>query len=217
MRSWPLAALAVTVLAGCASAPLVPEPLPQPDYSAIEPSRADGAIYREGTGLFWFEDRLASRVGDALTVILSERTQAQKSARTSTGKDGDFSVSVPLLGGKTGNFNVDSSISSERSFNGSGDSAQSNSLVGELSVLVIEVLPNGYLKVAGEKNLRLNQGVEYVRLTGIVRPEDISPQNTVLSTRVAQAEIAYSGRGAIADANAMGWLSRFFHSPLWPF
>ena len=150
-------------------------------------------------------------------MILQERTQAQKSARTSTGKDSDFSIAVPMLGGVTDDLGVDSEISSSRAFDGAGDSSQSNSLQGELTVLVTERLPNGYLRVAGEKVLELNQGSEYLRLTGIVRPEDIAPDNSVLSTRIAQADISYSGRGALAQANAQGWLSRFFNSPLWPF
>ncbi len=207
----------VALLGACASQPPRHQPLPEPDYSTRSADQADGAIFRQGGGLLWFEDRLASRVGDSLTVILEERTQAQKSARTSTAKDSDFSVALPSLGGVTSNLGVDTEISSERAFDGSGDSSQSNSLEGELSVLVVERLPNGYLRVAGEKTLQLNQGVEYLRLTGIVRPEDISPQNTVPSTRIAQAQIAYSGRGPLAEANSMGWLARFFNSPLWPF
>ncbi|MGJ8670586.1 MAG: flagellar basal body L-ring protein FlgH, partial [Oceanococcus sp.] len=164
-----------------------------------------------------FQDRLAAQPGDALTVILQERTQAQKSARTSTGKDQDFSLSVPLLGGVSDDLGIDTELSSSRGFDGSGDSSQSNSLQGELTVLVTERLPNGYLRVAGEKVLQLNQGSEYLRLSGIVRPDDIAPDNSVLSTRIAQADISYSGHGALAQANAQGWLARFFNSPLWPF
>ena len=209
--------VALLLLGGCASSAPMREPLPAPDYSARQQAPANGAIYAQSGGLFWFQDQLAAQPGDALTVILQERTQAQKSARTSTGKDSDFSIAVPMLGGVTDDLGVDSEISSSRAFDGAGDSSQSNSLQGELTVLVTERLPNGYLRVAGEKVLELNQGSEYLRLTGIVRPEDIAPDNSVLSTRIAQADISYSGRGALAQANAQGWLSRFFNSPLWPF
>lgn len=213
-----VAAVVLLALGGCASSSAVrPEPLPQPDYSARAAAPADGSIAMRGGGLFWFEDQLAAQPGDALTVILAERTQAQKSARTSTGKDQDFSLSLPMLGGRVDDLGVDTDISSTRSFEGSGDSSQSNSLSGEITVLVTERLPNGHLRVAGEKMLQLNQGREYIRLTGIVRPEDISPENRVYSTRIAQAEISYSGSGALAQANAQGWLARFFNSPLWPF
>lgn len=210
--------LLVFVLGACSSTPVVREPLPQPDYSSREKAPANGGIMAQnGDGMFWFQDNLAAQPGDALTVILKERTQAQKSARTSTGKDSDFSLSVPMLGGVSDDLGVDSEIASSRSFDGVGDSSQSNSLQGELTVLVTERLSNGYLRVAGEKVLELNQGSEYLRLTGIVRPDDIAPDNSVLSTRIAQADISYSGRGALAQANAQGWLARFFNSPLWPF
>lgn len=218
LSSLRVAMLCVAGLLGaCASGPAPREPLPQPDYSLQARAPADGAIFRQQGGLFWFQDRLAGDAGDALTVILQERTQAQKSARTSTGKDQDFSFAVPVLGELTGELNVDAQMSSNQGFEGAGDSAQSNSLAGELTVLVTERLPNGYLRVAGEKVLELNQGREYLRLTGIVRPEDIRPDNSVLSTRIAQADISYSGSGALAQANAQGWLARFFNSPLWPF
>lgn len=206
------------LLGGCASAPKQQrEALPQPDYSARQDVVADGAIFKQQGGLFWFQDRLAANPGDAITVVLQERTQAQKSATTSTAKDTAIGFEVPALGELTGQFNADTEISMGNSFEGSGDSSQSNSLSGQITVLVTERLPNGYLRVAGEKVLELNQGREYLRLTGIVRPEDIQPDNTVLSTRIAQADISYSGSGALAQANAQGWLARFFNSPLWPF
>lgn len=218
---WLPAALVLLalLLGGCASSPAYQrEPLPQPDYSTRVEKPADGAIFQQqGGGLFWFQDRLAAQPGDILTVVLQERTQAQKSASTSTGKDTGIGFEVPALGELTDKINVDTEISMGNSFEGSGDSSQSNSLQGELTVLVTERLSNGYLKVAGEKVLELNQGSEYLRLTGIVRPEDIQPDNTVLSTRIAQADISYSGSGALAQANAQGWLARFFNSPLWPF
>ena len=210
--------LLVLSLFGCASAPVEQrEALPEPDYSSYKKAQPDGAIFAESGGLFWFQDRLAAQPGDALTVKLTERTQAQKSARTNTGKDQDISFSVPLLGGVSDDLGIDTEVSGSRNFSGSGDSSQSNSLQGELTVLVVERLPNGYLRVAGEKVLQLNQGREYLRLTGIVRPEDIAPDNSVLSTRIAQADISYSGQGPLAQANSMGWLARFFNSPLWPF
>ena len=84
-------------------------------------------------------------------------------------------------------------------------------------VTVIEVLPNGYLMVRGEKRIGINQGNEYIKLSGIVRPADIDSTNTVLSTKMADPTIVYVGEGAIADANKIGWLARFFISALFPF
>ncbi|MCG8122437.1 MAG: flagellar basal body L-ring protein FlgH, partial [Candidatus Thiodiazotropha taylori] len=98
-----------------------------------------------------------------------------------------------------------------------GSASQGNALSGSITVSVIEVLPNRNLYVRGEKRIGINQGTEYVRLSGIVRPSDISPTNTVASTRIADPTITYVGEGALADANSMGWLSRFFNSVLSPF
>ncbi len=104
-----------------------------------------------------------------------------------------------------------------REFESTGDADQSNSLSGNITVSIAEVLPNGVLRVRGEKWLTLNRGDEYIRLSGLVRPEDIAPDNTVQSTRLADARISYSGTGEVHDANAMGWLAKFFISPIWPF
>ena len=94
---------------------------------------------------------------------------------------------------------------------------QSNLLEGDITVTVVEVLPNGYLMVRGEKRIGINQGNEYIRLSGIVRPIDIDSTNTILSTRLADPTIIYVGDGVLADSNEMGWLSRFFVSGLFPF
>lgn len=104
-----------------------------------------------------------------------------------------------------------------REFGGQGDSSQSNRLTGFITVTVIERLPNGNLVVAGEKQLTLNQGDETVRVSGVVRPSDISTNNVVPSFKVADAEITYGGKGFVADSNKMGWLARFFNSGWAPF
>ena len=112
---------------------------------------------------------------------------------------------------------LDNNISDATKFTGAGDSAQSNSLTGYLAVTVTKVLPNGNLVVAGQKQIGLNQGQEYVRVVGIIRPIDLSADDTVPSYRVASARISYSGKGALSDANAQSWLARFFNSPWAPF
>jgi flagellar L-ring protein precursor FlgH len=123
------------------------------------------------------------------------------------GKDG-----VKLLG-----FDLSESLKSNHSFEGKGSSDQNNSLQGDISVTVVEVLPNGSLKVRGEKRVTLNRGDEFIRLSGIVRPVDIDASNVIPSTKVADATIMYTGEGELADANRMGWLSRLFMSVLFPF
>jgi flagellar L-ring protein precursor FlgH len=161
-------------------------------------------------------DARAFRVGDVVTVILQETTQASKKAGTSFNKGSSVAV-APLgaLGKVFPKTQIDSSA--DRSFAGDSTSTQQNALSGAVTVVVQEVLPNGLLRVAGEKRLTLNQGEEFLRLKGLLRAADIDADNQVSSLRVANARIAYSGQGALADANTPGWLTRFFTGPLMPF
>lgn len=206
-----------TALPPPAAATQAHTPAPAPAPVALN----DGSLYQPGTALALFEDRRARRIGDVITIKLVERTLAQKSAKTSTSKTGETTMSGPTLLGRPvtvgGTPILDTSISGDRSFDGSGESSQSNKLEGTVTVTVSEVYANGSLRVRGEKRMTLNQGEEQVQIEGVVRPEDIAPDNTVPSSRVADVQINYSGRGALADANSQGWLSRFFNSPLWPF
>jgi flagellar L-ring protein precursor FlgH len=127
----------------------------------------------------------------------------------------------PIIAGRpvtaNGTTVLHSELESDNSFDGQADSSQSNRLDGSITVTVAERLPNGNLLVRGEKLITINQGEEFIRLQGIIRPVDIGPENTVASTKVADAMITYSGRGALADANRPGWLGRFFNSPWFPF
>lgn len=216
MRS-PLIPLLALAMAGCASAPVAP---PAPVILPAE-APADGSIYRSGAGLVLFEDVKARHVGDVLTILLTESTDAQKKASTNVKKDSSTTIANPTLFGRplsVGGAPVGAfGLNSENAFSGGGGSTQSNKLQGSVSVQVVQVLANGNLVVRGDKNLTLNQGSETVSIEGIVRPADILPGNTVTSDRVAQARIIYGGKGAVADSNGMGWLSRFFISRLWPF
>ena len=102
-------------------------------------------------------------------------------------------------------------------FDGDGENTQENQFNGSVSVSVVEVLTNGYLRVRGEKRIGMTGGNEYIRVSGIVRPEDIDINNTVESTRIADATLVYVGDGQVADASKMGWLAKFFISTIWPF
>jgi flagellar L-ring protein precursor FlgH len=194
---------------------------PDPDFAVTRPPpplpvAADGAIYREGFGLRLFEDARARQVGDLLTIRLVENTNASKSASTQATKESSVDFSNPTLFGTPADLglggirNLEFSADNAQEFKGSGSSAQSNRLQGSITVTVSEVLANGNLVVRGEKIIALNQGDEYVRLSGIVRQQDIRPDNTVLSTQVADARIHYGGRGTVAAASIIGLLSRFF-------
>jgi len=218
---------------GCQSVPQH-----DPAYAAVRPvaiekvSEGNGSIYQSGYDIRLFEDNRARRVGDILTITLSESTNASKQAATDLSKDNNINVTNPTILGSTPQFNTPRgliplasnntnnlgfSLDSSKEFESEGTSSQSNSLDGSISVTVAEVLPNGYLVIRGEKVLTLNQGHEYVRISGIVRPGDVGPDNSVLSTQVADANITYSGSGAVADTNKIGWLARFFFSSLFPF
>lgn len=209
-------------LAGCSAVNLdkKPPPMPptRPPNTPLAPATA-GAIYHAGNDLALFQDVRARSVGDLITIQLVESTNATSSASTKTSKKSDVDMSMgSLFGGKAGKLNkiLNSSGSSGNSFDGSGDTSQSNKLDGFVTVTVAERLVNGNLLVRGEKWIQLNRSNEYVQISGIVRPADIAPDNSIPSSRVADARIAYGGRGEMAQSNAMGWLSRFFNSPYSP-
>jgi flagellar L-ring protein precursor FlgH len=221
-----LAAVVVAGLVGCNSAP-VRDPAYAPVRPVLPPPapRGDGAIYHGGFGINWFEDLRALHVGDILTVHLNESTNASKTAKTTSTKTDTDTIDNPTLLGvqpklplpNSGSGSLAMATSSDHSFKGEGDSSQTNALTGDISVTVVEVLPNGYLSVRGEKRIGINQGNEYIRLSGIVRPYDVGSDNTVDSNKIADPTIVYVGDGAVGDSNVMGWLSRFFVSALLPF
>lgn len=227
--------LAAVLSAGCVSPPPKSD---DPYYAPVLPrtplpaAQNNGSIYQSGFETSLFNDRKAYRVGDIITITLSERTQASKKAGSSMAKDSSAQLGLTSLFGAgvsvdnpDGGLNplTGSSLNLDVGYGGtretSGDSAadQSNSLSGSITVTVAEVLPNGIIAVRGEKWLTLNTGNELMRISGLVRADDIGTDNSVSSTRVANARITYSGTGAFADASQPGWLDRFFVSPLWPF
>jgi flagellar L-ring protein precursor FlgH len=171
---------------------------------------ANGAIFQAGGYAALTSGMRASQPGDIITIILVERTSATKSNSANTGRDGGIGLTPPTTGPLSLFKPTDIGASGSQTFKGKGDAAQSNALSGELSVTVAAVYPNGTMLVSGEKQLTLNRGDERVQLSGLIRISDISPDNRVLSTRVADARIRYVGRGEIASASKQGWLQRFF-------
>lgn len=192
----------------------------QQDWAPTEPPKPQpalaqpGAIFQTGHSRNWFLDQRARQVGDTVSVILMERTDASKQAGTNTSKGSSVTVPIGTLLGSE--LPIDTSISGSTKFDGKGSSSQSNRLTGSITVTVSEVLANGNLKVRGEKWVTINQGEEFIRLAGTIRAEDINGDNSIPSFKVADARIIYSGRGAVADSNKMGWLARFFNSGFWP-
>ena len=167
-----------------------------------------------------FADLKARRVGDVLTITLNESTAASKNAITKTAKTTSAVTTGPSLFGKSitpGGVPIfNTTLNGADSFDGEGQSSQSNSLAGALTVTVVDVQANGNLVVQGDKTLHLNQGDEFVHIAGVIRTADIATNNTVTSDKLADAHISYSGKGAVDSSNRMGWLARFFNSPFSP-
>ena len=175
------------------------------------PPVANGGIYQASMGYAALTSGArAARVGDTLTIALVERTQAVKSNSASTDRNGNIGLSPPSVGPLALFSAAEAAVGGGSQFQGAGSATQANALTGAVTVTVERVLPNGNLMVRGEKLVTLNRGDEYVRISGIVRPADILPDNRVASTSVADARITYSGSGEIARASRAGWLNRFF-------
>lgn len=217
-----LATLVVLILLQGCTAMSRPRAIPDdPEFAPVRPQammqrdRASGSIYQVSRNYNFYGDTVALNVGDVLTVTLQESTRASKNADTRIIKDNEIKLPEPNILGKS-NFGIGTSLNNERDFKTRADADQSNSLAGSITVSVTEVLPNGVLRIRGEKWLSLTNGEEYIRLTGLVRPRDIQPDNSVASNRIADARIAYGGTGDFDQANQMGWLARFFNSEWWP-
>jgi flagellar L-ring protein precursor FlgH len=216
------AMLIVAALSGCQTAKPLKEDDEQLSWAQEPmPPASNGAIYQVGRDVALFENSSARHVGDIVTIVLNESTAAKKSATTTTAKTTNETLpGMTLLGSPVtihGTPVLSNNINDASKFNGEGDSAQSNSLSGFITATVIRVLPNGNLLIKGEKQIWINQGSEYVRVSGVIRPIDLAPDNSIPSLKVGAARISYGGKGALADANAPGWLSRFFNSPWTPF
>lgn len=217
---------AAAPLAACSSAPRGPDETGFRDSATAAsagytlPAAGSGTIYNPAGSFGLFMDLRARAVGDILTVLLVERTNASKESSTSTQKGTSVDTGSPVFAGRPMTANglpLTNELEADRSFDGQADSSQSNRLDGSITVTVVDRLPNGNLLVRGEKQITINQGEEFVRLEGVIRPVDIGPQNTVQSTKVADARISYAGKGTLAEANRQGWLARFFSSPIFPF
>jgi len=212
-----IAAIGLALSAGVpAEARLLGKKKPAEDYSAAPPvapapAPANGSIFQPQNGYAaLYEGSVARKVGDPLTIVLVENTQASKSSSSKLDSGGGFSLTPPSTGALSLFKPTDASVSGARNFNGKGTADQSNSLSGEVSVTVVAVYPNNTMLVQGQKRVTLNRGDEFVQIKGIVRTADIGADNRVLSTRVADARIAYTGKGDVARAGRQGWLGRFF-------
>lgn len=210
-----LALAPLVLVAACASGGSGTSSEYRPTFATSQApqAEADGSIFRVSSGYAPLTSgSRASGVGDILTIALVERTQAVKQNSAEISRDGSIGITPPATGILDVIKPTDIKMGGDQSFNGGGQASQSNRLSGEISVTIAEVYSNGTMLVRGEKLVTLNRGDEYIRISGLVRPQDISPDNRVPSTRVADARITYSGRGELARASRQGWLQRFFSS-----
>ena len=217
-----LVTVAACLLAACRTAPQDPQDWATADPPvAPPPAPSNGAIFQAGRDASLFSNATARNVGDLVTVRLEERTSASKSASTTTSKSTATRIPGPTIAGRPVTVNgvpiLETELGSEHAFDGEGDSAQSNQLDGSITLTVVGRVGNGNLLVRGQKWLALNQGKEFIRVEGVIRPIDVEPDNSIPSWKIADARIAYGGRGVVAEANSMGWLARFFQSPIMPF
>ena len=182
------------------------------------PPQANGSIFQASMGYTPLTSGArATSVGDIITIVLVERTQASKTTSADTNRNGNIGLTPPTTGIFSKLFSPsDVAAGGQNSFAGQGAASQSNALSGEITVTIAAVYPNGTMLVKGEKALTLNRGDEYIQLSGLVRQADIAPDNRIASTRVADAKIIYKGKGEIANASRQGWLQRFF-SAISPF
>ena len=217
---------AALLLGGCAATPsdkMALRPLkplripaqPQP----MNAHAANGAIWQRGTNVALFQDTRAHRVGDLITILIAENANASKSTNTTIAKSDTISAGLTsLFGGRAslGGYTPSLGATSAQKFGGNGATTQSNTFTSTLQATVVQVMGNGNLEVSGQKEVMLNGGHEFIRVVGVVRAADVSPQNTVLSTQIADARVEYSGNGSVYDAATVPWLTRFFLS-VWPF
>ncbi len=212
-----LAVFGALVLAACA--PLPPEEAPDP--RPLTAPRVDlgpngdervGAMFDEGRSMRLFEDRSARRRGDLVTVIIEERTSGNKSVSSSMSRSSGAEMPAPQIGGR------DLEIAGrpfafehegDATFEGRGQAEQSNNLTGTITAVVIDTMPNGHLVIRGEKAVTVSQGQEYVVISGIVRADDVAPNNTISSDMVANMQLSYTGSETIDDSTKPGWLTRF--------
>ena len=190
------------------------------DFKPLVPTIAEmqatksnnGAIYSTSSPGLFSSDKRAHQVGDILTVQLNETFSSTKSVTSQSAKEDSVGAEVGPTGLLKNFIGMGGSVAKSNSFKGSGSASQSNSLTGFISATVVKVYPNGNLEIKGQKKLSLTDGSEYVRLAGIVRPQDISASNTVSSNLIAEAQIEYVGSGTLSNEATPGWGSKFIRA-----
>ena len=215
--------LAVAALGACTVMP--PEPLAhsegfKPVYPITEsqPKQATGAIFNSNRSEAFFGVGRSYVVGDLVSVLLAESTSAARSQNGKLSKKSGISSGTSgtgLVGKLLGDLGG-ATVSGSTTHEGTGEANQEQSLTGSVTVSVVEIMPNGNLVLRGEKQVALSEGSEVIQVSGVVRPEDIAPNNTILSRRLANAQSTYRGVGDQTAASRAGWGTAGVLK-LWPF
>ncbi len=210
----PILMLVLLSLAGCAATPssIVQRPTSARPMYAEQSVPTSGAIYQAAAYRPLFEDRRARHIGDMMTIMITEKTSAVKAGASSGNKSGSAGFAMP--GAIRGVFGANVATEAATKFSDSDNQSASNTFSGTIGVTVTEVLPNGNLIVAGEKQVAMNKGIEFIRFSGMVSPDNIGTGNVVSSTQVADARVEYRTNSQIDRAEMTAMVSRFFQSLL---
>lgn len=213
------------------------QPVPEPNLSQSTPKVRDKAseagLWKEASSRNLFQDLRAHKVGDLVTINIVETSSATKKASTQSARESSINAGVDNLLGWEGKLkhltsfgnssvrkNYDSAAmfkgSLTNSFNGSGSTTRDESMTASITARVIEVKPNGNLFIKGSREVKVNNETQFIILSGLIRPVDISPDNTVLSSYIGEARIEYIGTGSVSDKQRPGWLARAVDF-VWPF
>jgi len=224
MVRYPVFLTLLLLVAGCGHQPTAGA-FPAREQRLEQPvlSYANGSLWQtSSTGLS--DDLKARRVGDTLTVVVSEQTSASKEASTGTGRSGSVAAGIPnLLGMETKLAGLNGmdltkllSASTDTAYSGTGSTTRKDNLTATMTARVIDVLSNGNLLIEGRRNVMVNHEDQTIILEGTVRPRDITPDNAINSSLIADARITYSGNGVISDRQRPGWLMNIIDT-IWPF
>ena len=211
------AAVAVASLCGCEAFGLkrsvdVAVPTHAAPLPVAAPTVVNGSIYQASQYRPLFEDHRARLVGDTITVVIVEKVSATQKSTSTIDKSGSVSAglsAVPLLPASVLS-RASASGESANTFAGKGSTENTNDFSGVITATVTDVLPNGHLRISGEKQIGVNDNIDVLRFSGQVDPRSIQSGNSVASAQIANVRLEHKGRGAQADAQVIGWLARFF-------